>query len=333
MTKIKLNWLVPGLDTLIGDGFDAQKIEVENPPATWTEITRPHSRLPLVADVERYIYESSSDITYNFRAVPHRTIDDVDDTPIAITDKELRGYCSIQDMRDEGYGDVAYPDARVQSAIDRAVAVIDRVCGQRFDAYFARVKLNVKKNYDEHHIDVPIAALWKITDGGSEIDLSDILVYNRHLTEGLTNPDDRSSPMIAWGSGRSIAGIESIAGGRFLRGRKELSLWGVWGFTEIGPDEDYGVTAEGSQIPLSYGSTPYDIRVACMILTSGYLPTLSSGGDTSSLQNRITSEKTRDQSYTLAEISDEESAFGMTGNQQVDSILMRYIAPMAIGAV
>lgn len=334
MTIIRLKWEVVDLVTLLAGGFDQQKIEWESAPSVWTELTRSHTRLPLATEVEWYLWEVPGDLADSYRVVPHRSSDSTDDTPISITDKSLRGYCTIQDLRDEGYNNPPYSDARIQVSIDRAVGVIDRVCGQRFDPYYAVVRLDVPKLYAEHHLDVPIAALWQATQDDVELTREDLVVYNRHLTQALTNPDDRRNPMVAWGDDRMVVnGIKSFSGGRFTRGRHILRLWGVWGFTELGPDDLWGETAEGNNIPLSYGSTPEEIRYACMMLASGYLATLASGGDESSLRSRLLSEKTRDQSYTLVDVSEEEASFGITGNNQVDNILMRYAAPLRVGAV
>lgn len=339
MTIIQLNWEVANLETLLGNGFDQQKIEVDN-PAPGTELTRSNTRLPLVANVERYLWEVPGDVAYNYQAVPYRSLDGATDAPIPITNKKVRGYCTIAEMRAEGFQDPPHSDARVQASIDRAVGLIDRICGQRFDPYYAVVRLNVEKAYDEHHLDIPIAALWKIAEEDQDLTLSDILVFNRHLTSGLTNPDDRRHPQIAWGHDREgavILGSRSLAyqvgAGRFLRGRKTLRLWGVWGFTELGPADMVGETAEGSQIPLSYGTTPAEINYACMLLAADYLGRLADGDTDASVAARVISEKTRDQSYTLQARPDEEATYGMTGNTEVDNILMRYVAPLRVGAV
>lgn len=340
MTIIQLNWEVANLVTLLADGYDQQKIEVENPATVWTELTRSHTRLPLVENVEQYLWEVPSLLSYNFRATPYRSADGATETPIVITNTQVRGYCTVAEMRAEDFNDPPYPDARVQGAIDRSVRAIDRICGQRFDPYYGVVRLNVKKPYDEQHLDIPIAALWKVTDGDEVLTLSDILVYNRHLTDGVENPDDRRHPMLAWGTDRTtsvIVGSRALANqvgsGRFLRGRKTLKLWGVWGFTELGDTDMEGETAEGSQIPLSYGSTPADINYACMLLAADYLGKISAGDTDASVASRVISEKTRDQSYTLQARPDSEATYGLTGNTEVDNILMGYAAPMRVGAI
>lgn len=333
MAIIQLKWDVTNLTTLLAAGYDRQKIEVENPATVWTEFTRPHMRLPLVENVEQYLYELPSDIAYGFRAVPYRTSDGSSDTPIDITTKVIRGYCTIADMRAEGYGAVAYPDARVQEAIDTAVMRIDNICGQRFDPYYAVVTLNVKKTYGQHSLDVPIAALWRIDDGDTTLTLADILVYNRHLTQGLANPDDRKYPHLAYGTAREREQVRVFDTGNFIQGRKTLKLFGVWGYTDLGAADVVGETAEGSQIPLSYGSTPRDIRRACMLLVADGLPTIASGGSAAAKEARIIEEKTRDQWYKLQPLSEAELSSNISGNPEVDDILMRYVAPLRIGSV
>jgi hypothetical protein len=290
-------------------------------------------RLPIVPNVEQYCWELPGTVAGNYRFVPYRTSDGASGTPVTITSKTLRGYCTVAEIRAEGYANPPHTDARVQAAIDYSTSLIDKICGQRFDPYSAVVRLDVKRLYDEHHLDVPICALWQVTDGEEPIDLTDLIIYNRHLTQGLENPDDRRNPMIAWGEDRLVGTYPfSISGGKFISGRKTLKIWGVFGFTEIGPSDMVGETAENSQVPLTYGSTPADISYACKLLTTGYLATLAAGGNNSSVASRVVSESTCDQSYSLQALPTEEAAYGMTGNNQVDAILMRYPAPMRIGA-
>ena len=328
MSIIQLKWEVANLTALLAAGYD--ELQVHRAAA---EITRSNTRIPLTANIPNYVWQSPTGaITDTFEYVPYRTSDATIGPAVAITDKTIHGYCVIQDMRDEGYAPAAYTDERIQGAIDQATELIDQVCGQRFVPYYSVVRLNVKKLYDEHHLDVPIVALFKVTDGDESLPLTDVLVYNRHLTSGMTNPDDRKNPMIAWGEDRELQTTNVFSSGRFERGRKTLRLWGIWGFTELGAGDEVGETADDSQIPLSYGQTPKAIKRACMLLTAQYLPTVATGGDPTAA-SRLIEEKTIDQSYKLSPLSSAESSFGMTGNLEVDNILMRFVCPMRIGAV
>lgn len=341
MAIIQLQWNVPNLSTLLADGYDQQKIEVENTPTVWTEATRSTTRLPLVENVEDYLWETPSDVTLNFRAVPYNSSTDTDGTAISISNKKVRGYCTVEEIRAEGWDNVTlFPDSKIQAKIDYATSMIDRICGQRFDAYYGVQTVDIKRAYPEVHLDIPIAALLKveevqISSSQSDIDLSSIIVYNRHLTEGLINPDDRRNPMIAYGQGGTSSSRKLYGSGRFLRGNQVIKLFGIWGFTELGTTGQAGETELDSQIPLSYGSTPAEINRAAMLLTTAYMPTLSDGGAQEAVDSsRIIEEKTRDQSYKLDKGSvTEDSAYGFTGIQEVDTILMRYCGPASVGGV
>lgn len=341
MTTVRLGWAWAAVDraALTAAGYDQQKVEAEldptGAPGVWTEVTRATTRLPLVDPVDRYLWELPGDPAVAYRAVAHRTSDGADDpTPLAIPVVAARGYATVADMRAAGYPALQFPDATVQAALDYAAATIDRVCGQRFDAYYARVALDVPRPYDEVHLDQPIAALWTLADADGAIDLTDraaIWVANRHLTQGLTAPDDRRDPRLEWGDAADPLGRARTVG-RFARGRRALTLAGVFGFTEIGPADEVGEAVADSQLPLSYGSTPAEIRRACMLLADRYLFPLASGESTNMIvASRVTSERTRDQSYTLSEPAG--AGADVTGHPEVDAILPRYAAPVSLGGV
>jgi hypothetical protein len=341
MTVIQLQWEwdAATLVTMLGDGYDQQKVEWEDPvgnPGIWVEATRATTRLPLVDPVQRYLWEGSSDMAYNFRATPYRTSDQTDGTPFDITNngtQKVRGYATIAEMRDEGYQPTAHTDARVQASLDLAMDVIDRVCGQRFDPYWAKFILDIPKPYDEAMLDVPIAALWQLNDARGTIDLSQgaIIVSNRHLTLGMIHPDDRKDPRLQWSDAGAYA-TRRVETGRFVLGRRGLTIVGVFGFTEIGSTDEAGEVVADSQVPISYGSTPAEINRACMKLAGKYLYKISSGiSEEMSMASRVISERTRDQSYTLsagASISSDT-----TGDPEVDDILAGYAAPLSLGSV
>jgi hypothetical protein len=89
-----------------------------------------------------------------------------------------------------------------------------------------------------------------------------------------------------------------------------------WGFTE--PDG----TAEGR--------TPLEIRRVCILLVLRGIDPLA-GAASSDARNRwrLVEERTRDQSYRMAEL---RVGNPLTGDPEIDAILARYRRPVGLGA-
>jgi hypothetical protein len=306
------------LAALVAAGYDTQAVQQAALGGGWTELTRTHLRPALAAGVEQYCYEVGAvtlPAAADLRAVPCRTSDGATETPCTAFTVARRGYCTLAEVRAEGYGAGAYPDARVQDAIDQATIAIDRVCGQRFDAHYGRLALDIDPAAAVLWLREPCCALWRAWYADTEIAPADLTVYNRHLTQGLNTPDDRRNPRIeragAWAAGRQV-----------------LCLEGVFGFTDL--DGTPGTTLAGGQIPLTYGSTPADIRRACLLLVAARLPALAAGALPAALQSRVTAMTTRDQSITFAASA---AAGGSTGVADADLLLQAFHAPIGVGVI
>ncbi|MEK9737421.1 MAG: hypothetical protein VW239_08880 [Candidatus Nanopelagicales bacterium] len=101
-------------------------------------------------------------------------------------------------------------------------------------------------------------------------------------------------------------------------------MTGVFGYTDPDPD------AANTQ-----GKTPDLIKHVCKLIVMRQLPTMASGDRFDALnRNRITSEKTRDQSYTLAPYGAQRAGAGagFTGDPEIESILASFMRPPALGA-
>jgi hypothetical protein len=161
-----------------------------------------------------------------------------------------------------------------------------------------------------------------------------MLIYNRHLTEGLENPDDRDNPRLMFDPNADVRIQRLLEPLLFQKGRQHVKLEGIFGYTELGPSDPVGETSPGSQVPLSYGSTPPLIERAAMLLVARYLEPVSAGGGAQfRTRNNIIEERTRDQMYKLASVSEADGSYGMTGDIEVDKILIHYTAPLAITAI
>lgn len=333
--RTKYTWTASNVDDLLSDGYNTWVLEVESPPATWTAISSLTVMPEIVSGMSNYVFNGSASSTTTLPTIRARAYRASDDsyyaTPYDVT-VSLAGYCTIADIRDEGYAITAYPDETVQQAINASTSIIDRLTRQWFEPRYKRVSLD-GKGIDTLFLYVPIVTITKVEVDGSSESLDNYEFYNRHLTHGIVSQDDRADPRICWGENRTGVDIRRLyGGGDFQRARKSIVVSGLFGYTDLGPDDFAGETVKGNQIPVSYGVTPGLINQAAKRLTIRHMQTFSDGDD-SAKASRLLSEKTRDQSYTLAAPSTADSSYGLTGDLEVDKILMMYQAPIDLVGV
>ena len=345
MTIVRLEWGMDGftppvdISTLIAAGFDQLVIERQN-GAVWAEILP--GRLPLAENFVRYAYhDPNGDPTKGYRIRIRRSSDGAFHAgEIDPLHGVARGYCTLQDIRDEGFLAPAVTDAMITRGIARATAYIDRYCRQWFEPRWMELVLDGKR-IDRMLPDAPIIALAKVYLDDDEQDLADLRVYNRHLTNGQTTPDDRANPRVAFEQDTEYfdRNLRTDFSRRFPRGRKNVKLVGLFGYTELGLGDAVGQTAVDSQIPLSLGQTPELIKRACVLLTATLMYTLASGkGSGGSIASRIVEEETKDQRYKAqgktATQLDGQGLFGDEfGLSEVDALLAGFTAPLSAGGV
>jgi len=247
------------------------------------------------------------------------------------------GYATANEVRTRGaYDDPPFTDAYVDPWIDWATLFIDKVTGWWFEVReFGEgneLKLDGMGTRDLL-VPLPIIEITKvqfvdfptIPGGVSEVDLDAFAFYNRHLTIGLTNPDDRRNPRIAF-VGTKI-GRRQIFVSEFPRGRQNVWLTGKFGFTEW----DNGVTPEGITPPLIKD-------VAIRLVLREMPPPDTPGGvidgdqyeDRMRAAGRITQERVRDQSisYAAGARGGEGNIAGVfTNDPYIDMILASHRRP------
>jgi len=339
MATIKIRWAVIEL-TNVMSLFDVQRVyrSTDGVDGTYVEITTPATRVPLVAGVTNYLYDDTTgDPAYYYK------IDYYNSVTTNASDKSdpirggLSGYIDVQDIRDEGFTETAIADQDVIRGIEMATAMIDRATMQWFEPRTRTFKLDQKRQYDELHLDIPIIAITKLEVNGTEEDLTSFAVYNRHLTQGLLSPDDRAHPHLKVKELDPTERLYPLFGRPFLRGQQITTVEGVFGYTELGPNDPIGETEEGSQIPLAYGSTPKLIQHAAKLLTIRYMWPIGSGkGDDFANRGRIKKEQTEDQMYEMQAVSGSSmapGASGATGDPEVDAILSSFMGPARFGGV
>lgn len=325
------------------------------------------------------------------------------------------GYCTPNDVRTRGkLTDPPYTDVYVQNWVDLVTNFIETVTGQWFSPRdFSPLKLDGRETRTLL-LPVPVISITKIEfvdwptvpAGISEMDLDAFVIYNRHVESGLTHPDDRANPRIAFLSprvpGERLVTFEDF----FPRGKLNIHLTGKFGYTEadqaadrliatdvgdaitapdvikmvngnftqedvgrtitiagsasnngaykiktvVGPTdvqveeqtlttEGAGFTADVSAFP-QWGITPPLIKEVCirLVLRDMADPAVGSSGAPDGFQyearmraeGRVTQEKVRDQSISYAAPSsagDGNLTGLITGDPQIDMILMRYKRP------
>ncbi len=222
------------------------------------------------------------------------------------------GYISVQDLRDEGLTSTTkYPDARLNERIDYWSRQVEQWTGLVFEARKMVIEVDGQGTF-EQSFDMPIVSIESINIIEGEFpraslrmfDLSDVVIYNRHLSQGLTSPDDREDPR--------------IGNAYFPRGRMNVRISGTFGYTDV------------------RGQTPVQIKRVLKLLVMRDKELLNSpyrkNSLLSGLAGTLISETTDGHSYRLAAPTRAAAATGYyTGDPEIDMILSEFSRPMRIG--
>lgn len=244
------------------------------------------------------------------------------------------GYALVSDMRAEGVRESSASDARLIALIRDASIEFERLVGGRwFEPRYNSWKLDGTAK-PQLWIEHPIVAIDSATVfGEGAIDPATYKIFNRHIT-GLTDPDDRASARLEYfvtqtglqGPVQPLAYPYPIDEQWMLpkpwaKGTQNVTIDGVFGYTD--PD--------GSP----EGMTPTEVTRAVKLLVLRRLPRMMAGGGTSLFdavnKHRLTSEKTREQSYQLAAGMAGKGAY--TTDWEIDRIVEQYSKPPRFFAV
>ena len=249
-----------------------------------------------------------------------------------VTEGALLGptlYCGVTDLRNEGYTDPPFTDARINALIPLASRYVDKMTGRWFgvrpfaDPDFFLVD---GKGGRVLHLEIPIIRIDSLSIQAQGLFNPDITlitadnyrVYNRHI-KGNTLRDDREDPRIAMIPRRVV---ETVASGLlpapffFPEGRQNIFLEGLFGYTDF----------DGS----ATGKVPDLIRqVTCRLVARDLLLDSDSCAKLN-VKNKfmIRSDKEGDTTIKLQNIW-LKGAF--TGDAEIDNILIAYKRPAHIG--
>lgn len=238
------------------------------------------------------------------------------------------GYTTISAMREEGVTEAQASDNRLITLIARASRLIEMYTRRWFEP---RSHTFLMDGHGGHilQLEIPIIRISAVRlldyddpsgELGDDLDLDQLRIYNRHISQRLLMPDDREDPRIEW---ITVAGRRfGIIGGHFPQGSQNVLVSGVFGYTE--PD--------GSP----YGRTPVDIELATQMLVVRNLAKLAdvSGRQEAALASRVTEMRTRDQSISYSSAGGNNGRLGrFTGDPEIDAIIAQYVRPPTMAAV
>lgn len=238
-------------------------------------------------------------------------------------------YTTVQSIRDEGV--TALSDTELLNRIILASRYIDHATGRFFLPRSLEYFLD-GRGHSSLFFQEPIIAIAEleislegINFTGSVVDLNDFSIYNRHLSQNLTRPDDRDDPKIQFKrTDKEFARLHALLGQRvFYEGRQNIRVNGVFGYTD--PDG----TANGK--------TPDLIAFATKLITMRNIAKLSETDDRQDALNsgNLRRLKTRDQEieYQNKKLIGGLTQGAFTGDTEIDNIILMYQRPMDIATV
>ncbi len=210
-------------------------------------------------------------------------------------------YASVADLRAEGVTAAEATDARLATLLDEATSLIDRVAGWFFEPRPATLRLD-GRGTPSLELPVPPLRVDELLIHGAPTshDAESLVIVGAPIWPGF------DGPRLTFPHGR-----------RFPRGRGNVVVIGLWGFTE----------ADGTPL----GRTPPAIRRAAMLLVLRNLALLADEASFDARSRwRVIEERTREQSIRFDAVRSSSAEF--TGDPEVDLLLAPYVRPSPLGA-
>ena len=252
----------------------------------------------------------------------------------------MSSYTTVARLREEGVPVEKYSDSFLEAKIVKASALIEMITERWFYPRDMVIKVDGQGsrmlNLDTPIISINSIKVENLSAAGSNpftFDISNYRVYNRHVTQGLTNPDDRSAPRIEFVSGYYFNTLNSSRRSfeentqRFTEGAQNIVIDGTFGYTDYSPTNPEGVT-------------PILIEEACVILVIEDLGKRFGveAGDRFDIANagRVRRIRTKEQELEYFSAIDGAGNNAFAGNvhtnPEVDKILRRYMRPSYFGS-
>lgn len=238
-------------------------------------------------------------------------------------------YSLVCDARDniKGCGeDVS--DVALQKLLVRASRAIERVTGRYFGPRYSNLRLggNSARILQTGEAIVGVSSIGIDTQptqtGDLVVELDLVRIFNRHLSQGITNPDDRENPKIEFVHSDDLYGIRFVPfRGISLRslawpiGVQNIHVRGFWGFVD--PDDS------------PWGEVPEQIQHVTRLIAAREISKIGSDArEDAQWRWRVTSQKSRDVTIEM----DSSRKWGeWYGDPEIDSILASYVRPPMLG--
>ena len=269
---------------------------------------------------------------------PEQTFSEEFSVLAEVTAGTSTGYCAVSDLRALGVpstGVGAKTDTELQDLITEQSRMIDLYTGRFFEPRSMVLALDGtgRRGMLLGHPIISISAIRLISEDFTmasdlDIDLDDVRIYNRHLSMGLLDPDDRENPRIEFQ--HFDRRTESLGGdigsiffpSRWPNGTQNVEVTGIFGYT----DKDGSPT----------GQTPTPIKTACCLMViRNLLSPLDPEYFDQQNNWRLTELRTRDQTIKWAAPGNlgYQGVGAFTGDPRIDTVLAQYVRPPSLGAV
>lgn len=241
------------------------------------------------------------------------------------------GYALVSDLRDEGVTANDAADARLARLVLLASQYIDRVTGRFFEPRPMTLTVDGSGGRIQllGHPIIAVSSVKMFVGMFAEFGVLPVIpsffrIYNRHLTQGLLDPDDREDPRLEFFHWSDLLGVHATPAGHlglgslvWLPGVQNVVIDGLFGYTD--PD--------GTQV----GRTPELIRHVTKLLVMREVPKMTDLTRREERQKRwrLLEEKTRDQSYRLDVL---KLTGSYTGDPEIDNVLVAFHRPAQAGA-
>lgn len=240
-------------------------------------------------------------------------------------------YALVTDVRNSiGCTKEKVTDLRLMRIIKLASAMIERITGRYFDMR-PQVLRYGGRSARILQVGQPIIGLTSVgidtqptQQGDLVVDLAMLRIYNRHLSQGMTLPDDRENPKLEFVHSDDLYGIRFVP----FRGISLRSLAWPIGVQNVHVRGYFGYTdPDGSP----WGETPLLIQHAISLICARELPKLGDRDDREDAQQRW--RVTADQAKEIrVELADPRRWGEWFGDPEIDSILASFIRPPELGS-
>lgn len=215
-------------------------------------------------------------------------------------------------------------DVSLRRVIQKASAYVDRVTGRYFEPRFTTLRAGGNSSR-RLLLGPPIVSVSSVgidteptQRGDLVVELDLLRIYNRHLAQGLVDPDDRENPMLEFVHSDDLYGIRFIP----FRGISLRSLAWPIGVQNIHVRGFFGyVDPDGSP----WGEVPELIQHVTRLIVARELPKVGSDArEDAQWRWRVKSEKARDVEIQMVEPRKWGEFFG---DPEIDSILASFVRP------